>query len=135
MSADRDDPRPHEVRELLDRVEQAAVEAEMATGRREATVAQARRHVLFRAGRVAVGLAVTVVGLVLLVLPGPGLLMVAAGLAILSRDVPFAERLLVRVRARLPADADGRVPRHLVASGIGVSALAVGGSLWWTFLR
>lgn len=135
MTADADDDRRHEVRDLLGRVERAAVEAELETGRREATAEQARRHVLFRAGRVTAGLVVTAVGVVLLALPGPGLLMVAAGLAILSRDVPFAERLLVRVSARLPADADGRVPRHLVAGGIGVSALAVGGSLWWTLLR
>jgi uncharacterized protein (TIGR02611 family) len=51
--------------------------------------------------RVAVtiaGIVVLLVGLALCVLPGPGLLVVAAGLAILATEYAWARRLLRRVR-------------------------------------
>lgn len=47
------------------------------------------------------GGALLVLGIVLLPLPGPGLLVIAAGLAVLATEFPWAERLLGRVRARL----------------------------------
>ena len=48
---------------------------------------------------------VILVGVVLLVLPGPGLLVIALGLAVLATEYPAARRLLDRVKARLPIDA------------------------------
>jgi uncharacterized protein (TIGR02611 family) len=45
-----------------------------------------------------VGAVVVLVGLILCVLPGPGLLTVAAGLAILATEFEWARRLLHRVR-------------------------------------
>jgi len=45
-----------------------------------------------------VGAAVVLVGLALCVLPGPGLLVLAAGLAILATEYVWARRLLDRVR-------------------------------------
>lgn len=53
-----------------------------------------------RVGVTAVGGVVTIVGLVLLFTPGPGLLVVAAGLAILATEYAWARHLLQRVRAR-----------------------------------
>ncbi len=50
-----------------------------------------------------------VAGVFMLVLPGPGWLAIAGGLAILAKDVAWAERALERVRTRLPADEDGSV--------------------------
>jgi uncharacterized protein (TIGR02611 family) len=41
------------------------------------------------------------VGIVLLVIPGPGLLTIAAGVAIWATEYAWAARLLQRVRARL----------------------------------
>ena len=91
---------------------------------------RARPGLLVRAGRISAGLTVTAVGLALLVLPGPGLVTVAAGLSILAVDVPIARRLLGRVRRRLPHDAGGRIPRWAMiamggAAAAGASASAV----------
>jgi hypothetical protein len=53
-----------------------------------------------RWGRLAVGWTLLVLGLAALVLPGPGLLMIAAGMAILSQQYLWARRRLAPVRAR-----------------------------------
>lgn len=105
----------------------AALEAEQATGRREADDRAARASIVVRASRVSAGTIVTLLGLSLVVLPGPGLVMVAAGLSILAIDVPFARRLLQRVRRRLPQDPDGATPRWLLLTMGG--GVAVGLSL------
>jgi hypothetical protein len=122
-------------REELHDIEQAAIEAELETGRREETVEQAKRHILVRVVRVSVGVLVCGVGIALLVLPGPGLVVLAAGLALLAQDVPFARRLLHRVRERLPEGDDGEVSKLfiVVCSAGGVFFMAV--SIWWTLLR
>jgi uncharacterized protein (TIGR02611 family) len=57
-------------------------------------------HGVKRIGVLVVGLALLAVGVVLLVLPGPGLLVIAAGLALLATEFAWARRLLVRVRER-----------------------------------
>lgn len=129
------EPAPHHHHERLSDLEQAAIEAEMATGRREESVAEAKRHILIRIGRVLLGVVVLIAGLAMLPLPGPGMLTIAAGLALLASDVPFARNLLVRVRRRLPADEDGRVSRPIVIGGVAVSVVTIVFSLWWTFLR
>jgi uncharacterized protein (TIGR02611 family) len=125
----------HSARERFEQLEQAAIEAELATGRKEETVAEAKRHILIRIGRVTLGFIVLIAGLLMLPLPGPGMLTIAAGLALLASDVPFARKLLERVRERLPADADGKVSRPVVFGGLFVSIVTVGCSIWWTFFR
>jgi uncharacterized protein (TIGR02611 family) len=45
-----------------------------------------------------VGLLLIVAGILLLVLPGPGLLVTMAGLAVLATEYEWARRLLARVR-------------------------------------
>lgn len=50
-----------------------------------------------------IGWTFVVLGLVLLVTPGPGLLALAAGMAVLARHYHWAERVRVRVRERLVA--------------------------------
>lgn len=127
--------RREHLHERFEHLEDAAIAAEMESGHREETVEEAKRGLVKRAVRIGAGLAVTAFGVLLLVLPGPGLIVVAAGLVILAQDVPFAARLLEKVRKRLPADADGNVPKGMVVGGLCVSALAVAGSVWWTFLR
>ena len=52
-----------------------------------------------RAGRIAGGSTLIIAGTAMLVLPGPGLLTIAAGVALLARDVKWAERLLGKVRS------------------------------------
>lgn len=49
----------------------------------------------------AVGFPILATGIALLVLPGPGLLVMAAGLAILSLEFEWAERHLKRVRKNI----------------------------------
>ena len=66
------------------------------------------RHTALRAGAGARRVTVTIVGtlllcvgIVLLVIPGPGLLLIAAGLAVLATEYAWARNLLNAVRARL----------------------------------
>lgn len=124
------------------RFREAAISAELETGRRETTSLSAWRYSVLRIGRVSLGLVVVVMGGIMLALPGPGLLVLAIGLGILSRDVAWADRLLQKVRTRLPSDDQGRLPRSvlltmilLTLAGIALSlAYALGdwGILFWT---
>lgn len=122
-------------RERFEKFEQAAIEAEFETGRQEETVAEAKRHILVRIGRVTLGIVVLFAGLLMLPLPGPGLVTIAAGLALLASDVPYARKLLESVRKRLPADAEGNVSRPIVIGGLVLSVITVSCSIWWTFFR
>ena len=125
----------HGPRERLEKLEQAAIEAEFETGRQEETVAEAKRHILVRIGRVTLGIVVLFAGLLMLPLPGPGLVTIAAGLALLASDVPYARKLLENVRKRLPADSEGNVSRPVVVGGLVVSVITISCSMWWTFFR
>ena len=98
------------------RFEEAAIEAEFETGFREETREAARRGVVTRLLRMTAGTLVTILGVIMMPLPGPGLLIVAIGLGILSRDVAWADRLLQIVRKRLPSDSDGRLPRSSIVT-------------------
>jgi uncharacterized protein (TIGR02611 family) len=49
-----------------------------------------------------VGFALIAIGLVLLVVPGPGLLAIAAGLAVLATQYAWARRILDAARRRSP---------------------------------
>ena len=125
----------HGPRERLEKLEQAAIEAEFETGRQEETVAEAKRHILVRIGRVTLGIVVLFAGLLMLPLPGPGLVTIAAGLALLASDVPYARKLLENVRKRLPADSEGNVSRPVVIGGLVVSVITISCSMWWTYFR
>lgn len=79
-----------------------------------------------------VGWLLLLAGVAAMVLPGPGLLLMAAGLAVLSRQYTWAERLLDPVMLRaLRAAAEGveTWPR-VVMSTIGALSLAGFGALW-----
>lgn len=125
----------HRRRERLEALEKAAIEAELETGRREETIAGAKRSILVRIVTGSFGTLLVLAGLVMLVIPGPGLLAIAIGLGILAPDVPFAARLLDRVKDRLPQDADGNLPPGVIIGMIASAVLFTGASLWWTFLR
>ena len=117
------------------RFEEAAIEAEFETGHREETREEARKGVITRLFRMASGAFVTILGVILIPLPGPGLLVVAIGLGILSRDVAWADRLLQKVRRRLPSDSDGRIPRSSIVTMIVLALAGIAISTWWTFIR
>lgn len=71
-------------------------------------------HQSFRLSVAAVGFAVLAVGIVLLVTPGPGLLVIIAGLAILATQFAWAGRALAKAKARAAqarAAALRRAPR------------------------
>lgn len=97
MAAPDDAPSAEERRHEL-RI--AAYEAELATGRREHTGRGARRNIVLRLGIIALGGLVTLAGVAMLVLPGPGLVVVVAGLGILATEVTWAERLLAYAKRK-----------------------------------
>jgi uncharacterized protein (TIGR02611 family) len=98
------EPPPGSGEDLGRRLREAAVEAEYATGAREETVERAQRHILARLAIIAVGTVVLVAGLLMLVLPGPGIVGVLAGLGILAQELPWAERLMTRIKERTKVD-------------------------------
>lgn len=113
----------------------AAIEAELETGEREPTRDAAWSKSIKRLFRVGSGLLVTTLGLVMMLLPGPGLLTIAIGLSILSRDVAWADRLLSKVRARLPSNEHGKLPRSSIVTMTTMAIAGVLFTIWATFLR
>ena len=59
-----------------------------------------------RVATIVGGFTVLALGVALLVLPGPGILVIAVGLAILSAEFVWARRLLARVKAQAQAARD-----------------------------
>jgi len=119
----------------FERLEQRAIDAELATGVREETVEEAKRSVLRRVGRITLGSFVLLAGLLMLALPGPGWLTIFAGLVLLSRDVPFAARMVEPVRKRLPQDEAGNLPASAIISMVLMGLVFVAASVWWFVLR
>jgi hypothetical protein len=80
----------------------------------------------------ALGWLLLLAGIAAMVLPGPGLLLMAAGLAVLSQQYTWAERLLDPVLLRaLRAAAEGveTWPR-IIASTIGALGIGAFGMVW-----
>jgi uncharacterized protein (TIGR02611 family) len=126
---------PDEEHPRWQRLREAAIEAEYETGVREDTEEEARASIHVRLARMSLGTLLLVAGLLMLALPGPGWLTIAAGLAVLAKDVAWAERLLERVKRRLPEGEDGEVDKRVVVVSIGIAVVAVFLSVWWYFLR
>ncbi len=112
-----------------------AVEAELASGRREATPEAVKRSLLARLAIIIGGTVCVITGLILLVIPGPGMVVLAIGLGLLATEVPFAARLLERVKKRLPQDADGKLPRSAIVTMVVMTVLATSASIAWMFVR
>jgi hypothetical protein len=130
-----DEPRNLTRQERFEIVERSAIEAELETGRRETTIAEAKRSLLVRLVSGAAGFLLIIAGVVMLVVPGPGILSIVIGLGLIAPDVPFAARLLERLRKRLPQDADGGLPTHVIVTMVATFVVFTGASIWWTFLR
>lgn len=60
----------------------------------------AYRNPMARAGATVIGGTLVLIGILLLVLPGPGLLLVFAGLLVLAKGIPSVERYIAPVRTR-----------------------------------
>jgi uncharacterized protein (TIGR02611 family) len=72
------------------------------------------KHVLGRVGRTTAGVLLVLIGIVLVPLPGPGFLVIFAGLLLLARDYAWAQRLVDRARTR--AEQAGRSARRFLTS-------------------
>lgn len=115
-------------------LERAAIAAELETGRRETSTEEARRHILVRLARMALGFVVLLAGVAMIPLPGPGWLVVAAGLVILAEDIAWADRALRFVRRRMPGvPEDGAIPRSTLLVGALLTAAGIAVSLWFAF--
>lgn len=92
-----------------------------------------QRSPMRRAGALVGGGLVLLVGVVLLVLPGPGLLLVLAGLVILSTQFPAVERYVdpVRERAMKAMAQSVASPWRIAGSTVAGLALIGVGVVWW----
>ncbi|HYP43822.1 MAG TPA: PGPGW domain-containing protein, partial [Propionibacteriaceae bacterium] len=85
-----------------------------------------------RVARLVLGWTLLVTGIVALVLPGPGLLLVAAGLTVLSQQYAWAHRRVepVRERAFRLAETSVSSRRAIVLSSLLAVWLLAAGVLW-----
>lgn len=85
-----------------------------------------------KVGVVVAGGALLVVGVLLLVLPGPGLLLVLAGLVVLASEFPALERYVDPVRDRAMKAAEDSVasPPRLAGSVLAGLLLIAAGVVW-----
>lgn len=92
--------------------------------------AQVGASLIVRLARITVGTLVTLAGVAMLVLPGPGWVTIAIGLSLLAREFAWAERRLEAVRKRLPKGADGKISVWVWVVTIGFIVLSFVGSIW-----
>ena len=85
-----------------------------------------------RVTKTVVGSVVLLVGVALLVLPGPGLLLVLAGLLMLASEFPALEKYVdpVRDRAMKGAEDSVRTPLRIAWSVLAGLGLIAAGVLW-----
>ena len=115
-----------------DRLIDAAVQAEFETGEREETVAEAKSHIIVRLARMCLGFLIVIAGIIALPLPGPGWLIILAGLSILAKDFVWAARLMTFIRRRIPGiPEDGKIPPRTWAIMGAVMVAAALASVWW----
>jgi uncharacterized protein (TIGR02611 family) len=95
------------------------------------------RNKVVRAAVVLAGFVVVLAGLVMIPLPGPGLLVIAAGLALLALEFVWAERLLERTIDQMSQATDkvkraGRAQQMILGLlGVLVAAAAVTAAYAW----
>jgi hypothetical protein len=80
----------------------------------------------------ALGGLIVAVGVALIVLPGPGALVIVLGLAVLAKEYPWAKRRLDAVREKVIAAAEASVagPVRLIGSLLSACAVIGGGIAW-----
>ena len=59
-----------------------------------------------RAARIAGGYALLGAGTAMLVLPGPGVLAILGGLALLEKDIPWAKRMTDRIKPKRASEPE-----------------------------
>lgn len=109
----------------------AAIRAELEVGEVEETAEAAWHHAILRLVRMGVGFVILLLGLAMMVLPGPGAVVMAAGLVLLSRDVEWADRALRYLRKKTPGlEEDGPIPKTTIAVSL-MLMVAAGLATWW----
>lgn len=110
-------------------MEEAPRKRRFVDGVRERREKHLERNRIVRVVVAIFGFLVVLAGLAMLVLPGPGLLVIAIGLGILALEFVWAERLLERTVDKLDdaTDAVKRSSRKQQALGVALLALAAGG--------
>ncbi|MFJ6070717.1 PGPGW domain-containing protein [Streptomyces sp. NPDC093065] len=80
----------------------------------------------------ALGAVLLLIGVALLVLPGPGLLLVFAGVVLLARAVPALDRFVAPVRVRAMRAAEESVSsRWRIAGSVSVGLFLLAAGLVW----
>lgn len=102
----------------------AAYDAERDTGRRERTDEEARRNIVVRIAIICLGTVVTLAGLAMMVLPGPGIVVIIAGLGILASEVSWAERLLAYAKRK--ANVDSITAQHPWIKPVSIVLMVLG---------
>ena len=122
------------MRELEDEASPAQRMRERLAERREA---HARRNRLYRIGFAIVGATITLIGVAMLVTPGPAFVVIPIGLAMLALEFAWAERLLDRALdqaeiAQRKAAATTRTQRILgaVAGTLAIAAAVAAWRVW-----
>ena len=111
----------------------AAIQAEMdLMGGGDETIDRAWHHALVRLARIALGFVLLGAGIAMTVLPGPGMVVAAAGLTVLSRDVKWADRALRYLRRRVPGlEEEGPIPRSTIVISVMLMVAATLALIWW----
>jgi uncharacterized protein (TIGR02611 family) len=96
-----------------------------------------QRHFAFRVGWGILGVLVVLAGVALLVLPGPGWLVIAIGLGMLALEFDPLERVLERVAVRIE-DVGEKASKAKpwqkalgIAAAVGVTAGAIAATFLW----
>ncbi len=112
-------------------MEEAPRKRRLLDGVRERREKHLERSRIVRVVVAIFGFLVVLAGLAMLVLPGPGLLVIAIGLGILALEFVWAERLLERTVDKMDdaADAVKGSSRTQRALGTGLMVLAVVGAV------
>lgn len=99
-------------------------------------MAEAKRHsAVKRVAALIAGGVLVLVGVVLLVLPGPGLLLVLSGLLVLANQFPAVERYIDPVQDRAMQAAEQSVSSPLRLTGSILAGLAlIGAGITWGVL-
>lgn len=89
--------------------------------------------VVRKTGVTILGWVLVVVGTAALVLPGPGLLLLLAGLVVLSQEYEWAERRVEPVKEKAFDVAQAGVSSYprIVFSALGALAIMAAGVIWW----
>ena len=107
-------------------MEEAPRKKRFVDGIRERREKHLERNRIVRVVVAIFGFLVVLVGVAMLVLPGPGLLVIAIGLAILALEFVWAERLLERTVDKMDEAADAVKRSSPLQRVLGLALLALG---------